>query len=356
MPAYGSRRNNYSNRAGIQPFTGRGRSLGGFRATPSILRGLSNLAGATGLVGGTLGGAVTGRRYLKAKVSRMLAERRNTSSIQQGKVINEGTGGQYSSFTGPSGKSYLPDHVENALAPICLVTNSAAQLKSGVGIQQVATVGSLFAPILGTTYTADTISRVIYDKATLDVTMNNIYLSNCYVIIYDIMCRKDVGSSAINNPLSAWIQGDVDESATSAYTKLGSTPWQSDVFNQFYSVKQVTNVVLGAGATHVHKVRMSPKRLIPGSYGTYSPYGFKDLTYFCIVEIHGSPANDTVTQTQVSIGSGGLNYVSDKEEHIKQLENSTPKIVVTNNLIGAFTTAEQVVNLGGSTIVPQAEG
>jgi hypothetical protein len=75
-----------------------------------------------------------------------------------------------------------------------------------------------------------------------------------------------------------------------------------------------------------------------------------------MIEFHGSPANDTGIQTQVSVGAAGLNIVLDIEHHLKQLQKATPTITTSNNLLGGFTNGEQVVNLGGSTIVAQAEG
>lgn len=180
--------------------------------------------------------------------------------IPQGRVMNEGTGGQYSMFTGKKGKNYLPPHVENALAPISIQNSGAMQVQSTVGLQNAISTLDLFAPGIATAYTGDKITRVVYDHASGDVTLNNVQLSNAYVIIYDIVARKDVGSSSIATPLSAWSQGNTDEGTSNVYKQLGSTPWQSELFNQYYKVKQITNVVLCAGGTHVHKVRLTPKK------------------------------------------------------------------------------------------------
>lgn len=277
--------------------------------------------------------------------------------IRQGTVYNEGIGGQYSMFTGPKGESYLPKHVEDALPPQVLQGNNSTQLLSGIGKQATIVALNLLTPTPALTFTGDKITSVIYEKATGDVTLNNIFLSNCYLIIYDIMCRKDVSNSTIGDPGSAWSQGATDTTGSSnSPTYLGSTPWQVEVFNQYYKVCQVTNVVLAAGGTHVHKVRLNPKKIISSAYAQYTQYGFKDVSYYCMIEIHGSPANDVTTQTQVSIGKAGLNIIQDKEETLKQLQNAKPTITTSNNLITSFTVGEQVVNIGGSTIVPQAEG
>lgn len=279
-----------------------------------------------------------------------------TKQIKKGKVLNEGTGGQCSYFYGPVGKSYLPDHVLNALPPYVVQQAAPGQYISAVGQQNIYTSNQLFTPSQATTATGNKISRIVFVKGTADTTINNIYLSNVYVKIYDIMARKDVSSSLLLNPSTAWYQGDLDTSSSGAYLRLGATPFQTELFNQFYEVKQVTDVVLAAGGTHVHHALLHPNKIISAAHAQYAPYAFQRLSYFTMVELHGSPANDTGTQSQVSIGVGGLNVISDSEVHIKQLLNATPSITVLNALPSSFTTAEQVVNMGGSIIQAQAEG
>lgn len=333
------------------PFTGRG--------VPSGRRGMStDIRAALRRYGpGIMNGLAASYGGIRtAPVSRTSTIRSESSGIRTGKVMNEGTGGQYSSFNGKTGKSYLPSHVENALAPKVTVGAFASQIKSSVGTQQVAVPLTLFYPNIAQNFVADKISRVIYEKATGDITLNNIFLSNAYVIIYDCYARKDLSLTTISTPLNGWAQGDTDQSASVNYASLGATPFQSELFNQYFKVAQVTNVVLCAGGTHVHKVRLNPKKIVSNSYATYTPYGFKDLTYFCMVEVHGSPANDTTTQTQVSVGIGGLNVIADYEQTYKLLEAKKPEIIQGPQLLTAFTVGEQVLNLGGSTIVPQAEG
>lgn len=319
-----------------------------------LKRGIDYLYSGSTVPGGAPKKGSSGKVWNALKRKRKSPSKK--SSIRTGVVMNEGTGGQCSYFNGPVGKHYLPKHVEDALAPVKLVNASSAQLKSGVGVQAALVPLAQLQPSLATGFTTDKMSRVLYESVSSDVTMNNIYLSNCYLIIYDVICRKDVSLSAISTPLLAWVQGDADEAATNASTILGSTPWQTEAFNEYYKVMQVTNVVLAAGATHVHKVRLHPNRVISSAYSTYSPFGFKDVTYFTMIEIHGSPANDVTTQTQVSVGVGGLNIIADGEQTIKLIQNNKPQIVTANTLLTSFTVGEQTVNLGGSTIVPQAEG
>lgn len=280
----------------------------------------------------------------------------SSGKIATGVVMNEGTGGQYSSYSGRPGKGFLPKYIEDKYAPQVVQTNLAGQLKSVIGLQTTASLLEFFSPTNIDNFTGDKVSNVLCYKATGTITLNNIYLSNVYITLYDIVARKDCNASANSTPYLAWAQAAADESAAAAYTFVGSTPWQSECFNQFYKVNQVTNVVLGAGATHVHKVVIRPQRVINSAYSFYTTYCLKDLSQYVMITIHGSPANDTTTQTQVTIGAGGVNYVVDKEETYKVIQKQTPTISTNNTLLSAFGVAEQVVNLGGSTVTTNIEG
>lgn len=310
-------------------------------------------------VGNTLKRAYDGVRSARASTrpkKRVKTGEVSKGHFKEGVVYNQGTGGQYSSFTMKPGKDYLPRHVTDTVAPLHYQTNTASQLKSIVGAQNASVPISVFYPDSVTT--ADAISRIMCYSATADVTMNNIYLSNAYVIIYDIVCRNDCAVNANNGPLAAWQQGDADEggSASTTFIKLGTQPWESEIFNQYFEIKQVTRVVLAAGGTHVHKISMKPKKVVSQARATYSGKGIRGLTYFCMVEVHGAPANDTTTQTSVSIGVAGLNIVVDKLEIYKKLAVQTPTLTLNNTLPASFAVAEQVVNMGGSTITTNAEG
>lgn len=325
-----------------QAFPGQGRALGGDGFYKRAWKGAKAVAPFI---------AAAGQAYFapKSKIK---------SSIKSGRVINEGTGGQCSYYTGPRHKCYLPKHVENALPPIVEQSNFSLQLTAAVGKQNVANVLNLMPPSIATTYTADKITRVLYEKATADVTINNAMIGNAYLIIYDIALRKDSSSSSSGDPFQAWSQGITDEgsSAGVGLTYLGSTPFQSELFNQFMEVKQTTKVVLCGGGTHVHHVRLNPNRLVSAAYAQYTNIGIAGLTQFCMIEVHGPPANDKTTQTQVSSGKAVLNVLVDYEVTLKQLAKATPSVTYTNTLVSPFTVGEQVVALGGTTVVDEAEG
>jgi len=280
--------------------------------------------------------------------------------IRRGRIVAEGTGGQYSSFSHTK-PNYLEKSVDKTIAPTKTTFNNAGQILSGIGKQNIQVVTSAFtqsdcATLYADIFGATKMDRYLLKKCQMKTVFSNIFLSNVTVDIYDIICRKDVSSASIADPVTAWAQGDIDSGVASAYTSVGATPYQTEAFNQYFKVAQTTRVVLGAGQQHAHHVNLEPHKLMTWPFWNYTGQAFFDLTYFCVVVLHGSPANDTMTQTQVTVGQGGLNYIFEKEYTTSVVYYPTAQVKVHNSLLTAFTNAEQTVNVGGSTIVTDAEG
>lgn len=295
-------------------------------------------------------GAIAGRRLTS-----------HSTKMKTGRIMNEGTGGQFSSFSVKNG-NYLEPGVHSTLKFSKSIINGAGQLKSAVGLQNVAVglvlydqsdISTISSDINGG---ANKRNALWLDKVSASLILSNIYLANCTVDIYDIVARKDNGTVAIGGPQNAWSQGNSDETAASEYLKLGNTPFSSDVFNQYYKVLQTTRVVLGGGQMHKHRVNLDVFKKMSASYLTYAGYQLRDLTYSCMIVVHGAPANDTTTQTQVSLGAGGVNYIFEKEYHTSFLQDFTSITYDHSNLLNAFTVAEQVVDVGGTIVTPNVEG
>lgn len=300
-----------------------------------------------------------GKRQRVGPRLRMRSRTALATGIRRGKIVAEGTGGQYSSFTLVK-PNYLEKTVNHTLAPVKSVFNGSSQILSAVGKQQAGAVLSLFDHADVTACYGDiiggTLARINLQKATASVMLSNIFLSNVTIDIYDVIARKDLVTAATATGVMAWASGDTDEGTANEYLKLGSTPFQTELFNQYYRVAQVTRVILGSGQMHRHHVNIDPHKLMTYSYLNNCTYGFRELTYETILVVRGAPANDTVVQTQVTVGAGGVNVVYEKEYTTVQLANNNALVRDHSTLATAFTTAEQVVDLGGTTITTNAEG
>lgn len=303
-------------------------------------------------------------RIATNKIAKLRQSRRTlnktSNNFAKGVVMNEGTGGQYTSFT-VTKKCYLNESVLQTLAPYKSVFNRSLQLLSAIGKQNVAVplllynqidTALLYADISG----ASTQNRIFLKKAQAHVMMSNIYLSNVTIDIYDCIARRDLSTAVCSTPLTAWTQGDTDEGVASEFTKIGGTPYQTELFNQYWRVAKTTRVVLGSGQMHKHHVNIEAFKNMTYSVIQNASYGFQDLTYACLVVISGAPANDTVTQTQVTVGAGGLNMTTGVEYTSTVMFNLAATVKDHSQLLTAFTTAEQVVNTGGTTVTTNIEG
>lgn len=280
--------------------------------------------------------------------------------IKAGKVQMEGSSAQCSYFTSHNA-DFLEKSVSKTLAPVKSVMNGFIQILSTPGLQAAqvalpiynyADVAVCYADIAG----ASTQDRVILSDCKAEVNFTNCFLANCTFDIYDIFARKDAGATVCGDAVAAWTQGDVDEGAALEYTKIGSTPFETELFNQFFKVVQKTRVVLPGGALHKHQVHVSPHKLMTYSYMNNTTKLFREMTYNCLVVLHGQPANQVTGTTGGSMGAAGLNIVYGKEYVTKLLYDNKAKIVDHTTLATTFTGGEQIVNVGGSTVTTNLEG
>lgn len=350
-----SRRNNYDRPGSVRrAFTGTGRVLGG-RGRQLGAR-FRDMAAAIGLA--AVPAAVAGARHGLKRSFGGAAKTTHSNGLMTGRIVAEGTGGQYSSFSRKN-KAFWAKQIDASCAPIVSTFSAALQVKSGVGLQNGVTALRLFDNTdvlqlyvdVGNTY-----KRFLLEKCMASVSISNIYLSNCTVDIYDVIARKDTGAAGVSDALTAWAQGDTDEGTSGLYAKCGATPFSVEDFNMYWKVVQKTRVVLGAGQMHKHRVNLDVNKIMNDSYIAYTAKNFRDLTYNTLIVIRGAPANDASTQTSVSVGAAGLNIVAEKEYHCKVLSTTVANVIDHTTLAISFAGGEQVVNVGGSTVTANAEG
>lgn len=354
MPSYG-RRNNYSSRAGLQSFTGRGRVLGGRSSYPSILRGVSNLAAAAGLVGSTVGGAVTGRKYLKRKVSEMMRPSQKPMSTQRAKL--EGSGGSISKFNYGRYQRTLPDSVYKTLMPSFYRKNPAfGRISSAVGLQNAQIIHEAFTgPDLAAIFGGFAGGKLLIEGVRGKAMLTNQSSSNCCITLYDIVTSKNESLSSVNNPIAAWREGVDQEGGISTDWQLpGVSPFSSDVFKQNYHILKKTDVILGQGVTHEHSIEFFPNRQVNQSVYAYMQ-GIADLTISCMAVFHGVPTNSVTTSTVVSTGEVDLDFTSFSEVSYRTLNASQSSYTIVNTTPLPLTLAggENILNVATGTALPE---
>lgn len=309
-------------------------------------------------IGRALAGA--SRTYLKAKRGISTLQSMRSGSRGAPLVAQMGAGGQCTSY-----KRLRPSTLKGPLTKLTAlnssVWNAATQSISAVGKQQVwstmsnqgiytsADIGQLFTDV-----GAGTNGRIYLEQCVGSVLLSNVMYSNVTIDIYDIELLRDCGSASYQDAKDAWAAGDVLAGATSEYLRLGSIPTESDMFKQIYRVAKKTRVILGSGQQHKHHLTLQVHQEFAKTRALMNPYDHAGITYQTMIVHHGSPANDTVTSSQVSIGASTLNIVYEKAYTYRTVTREQELVTDHSGLSLSFTVAENVMNEGGSTIVANA--
>lgn len=277
-------------------------------------------------------------------------------SIHQ-RAVNVGTGGSMSKFF--YGKRKIPRRyasVYKALAKNYVGVNTAQRITAGIGLQNAYTVMPMFnsgdVASISSKVANNNTNKIFLSSCSAEVMLTNQELANVRIYIYDIIARRDSQSNVnTQNPDTAWKNSYADEGgANSNYSIVGSTPYSSDLFTQYFKVLKVTHLTLSQGQSHTHRVHYSPNRAIDGEYIQYNSGSFKGLTCFTMIVLHGYPENDSTTKTQVSTGQCDVDVIIRKQYKYTWLNDQDTTFSMTNNLPANFTVGESIVNIGAGSV------
>lgn len=284
--------------------------------------------------------AKTARR-VKPKVASVATLMRDKTKT--GREIQEGANSLTRCDYGTH-KVFVPDSVLKTLQLQAKVLNASTKNTASTGLQEaynfsMAEPATLLAMITGQT------DQMILHKITAETLLVNSSSTNSCMTIYDIVCRKDCSVAANSNALNAWQTG-VDAAATGSnnYRTVGSIPFESVTFNQFYKIVQTTRISLAPGEMHRHEVVYKPNKVLYGEYLNNVPYGLAGITCHTLFVHHGMPAHDSTTTTTVTIDPSDLDIVIKESYDFRMLDNSVTHWTRSNNLATSFAVGEQFVN------------
>lgn len=192
--------------------------------------------------------------------------------------------------------------------------------------------------------------KIYLKKATFELMITNQTNDPVHCTIYDCQARRDEQTNVnYYNPGAAWHTGaSADMFNTNTDVVVGSTPFSMQSFVEHYQVQKVTTVDLHTGGHHQHRVVSKP--MIAFSYeivealNSSASSAVRNLTSFPMVVIHGFPANDSTTKTQISTNNVGVDLIWKIQYEYELFGVSTSNITFTNNLPTTFTVAGEFVN------------
>lgn len=169
------------------------------------------------------------------------------------------------------------------------------------------------------------------------------------VVLYDIQPKRDIQTVSGQDPISMWNSGISNQSvnitggavdANAMVSRFpGSTPFQSQMFCQYWTVKKKTSFILHAGSEHCHYVNLRPK--YPFNYELTRQTGFiRNLTTGVLAVIQGGVAQDATNTNLAGTSIAELAYTCEVQYSFTAMERSRTLYTQYNGLAG---TASRVV-------------
>lgn len=296
---------------------------------------------------------------MKAKARVQGRKRNATKTLHQKALPNipgHGAGGTFSAYNMRRRMSSWNKQLKKNLASNFTYANSSQRITSGIGSQNYYVVATTYsATDIATQFTSNNKTcKTILESCTENTIYRNQQKNDCYMTIYDIVARRDVSPSNDYLPNNAWYAGLPDTGAATAMALApGATPFQCPRFTQLFKIVKATHVILPAGGTHEHRVHYEPNRLINQEVIQESQ-NIRNLTHYTMVVIYGSPENDAITQTQVSIGPTAIDVVQTKQYKWTYVADVITNNAYTNSLPVAFTNFGEILQDESGTIVGDA--
>jgi len=274
------------------------------------------------------------------KVGKYIKKRR-TASLHQKALPNipgHGAGGTFSAYNMRRPLTKWQVGLKKNAASNFVYANSAQRLTSGIGVQAISLLSNTYAniDILNQFSSTNQTCKTIIESCTENSIIRNQNNNDCYLTLYDIVCRRDqyASTSSEQTPFTSWANGNGDAGASNMLYQVGTTPFSSPQFTQYFKVVKVTHIILPAGGTHEHRVHYEPNRLISREVATISGF-IRNLTHFTMAVQYGAPDNDSSVVTTVSIGSSTLDVVQTKQYKYTYVSDA----VTNNSFVAALPTS-----------------
>lgn len=292
--------------------------------------------------------------------------KKRSSAKKMSNVLVQGAGGQISRYV--SANPYMSSAarlIKRFNTSDYIYNNYASRISCGVG-SMAAFATSLCAagPFTATpTYDQDLSAiqykvtggitgvaktcRFLVENVSHDFRITNQDSASVEIHIYDLSIKRDNNTP----PVTSWFQGVNDQYGAVTWgannLPIGSVPQQSQLFNQQYTVRKHTRVILGQGQCHSHTVMCKINKMFNSETLTDSNINVKGFTQWTMITVNGLGVNDSVTKTQVSSSVANVDVVATKVVRYTWTSDNQSNWFYNNNLPSAFTSGSaQIMNIG----------
>lgn len=287
----------------------------------------------------------------KEKRSAKSSEKRVASLIEHSGVL-QGVGGSISYTKIPCSR---PMPVGYSLSQKQqYVTNFASRITSSIGKQNAQSFGGAFDQTDLNAICAQISAqaprvKLLLKSVKIKYLITNCALGNARIAIYDTIAKRDLGSTRVNDPKTAWDDGLQDAGGNPAdYEIFDVKPWQSQLFNEFFRIVGKKYITLAGGAFHEHTVQYDCNYILDGELQASIDNGIKDLTVWSLIVHSGLPSNDQTTKSTLSIGAGALDLVQSMEYTYTYQGASNVRFWTNDTLTKTFAAGEYIVSEGAN--------
>ena len=219
-------------------------------------------------------------------------------------------------------------------------------------------------------------TRFLLESTMCEYAFTNTTTATVEVEIYDIVQRRDlqsqwtyqvlpVGSPGAytlvldGNPRDYWNIGTLignNEPSTYAGPRpqniLGSSPFDSQLFRDYFTVKKRTRVMLPLGASHRHFVTMKPNLLVDAAVSNAWQYlnGVKGITQWCMFVARGMPQTVGDQANGVSTNEGQVAIVKSFRTKYTWVADTSNTLYYHDNMLSPAAT--QAINQGSGAPGP----
>lgn len=186
--------------------------------------------------------------------------------------------------------------------------------------------------------------KVLVEGISKRYTFSNAENVVVFVKLYDLSCIRDTDE----DPSASWSRGLLQDVGTVTQgqpaglslspTTVGNSPNSSDHFRKHWKIRNVTNVQLAPGQTHVHYVRGKPNYVFDTTILNAAGAGshMAKLTHGLMIVAYGAPVHNAHTEpaepTIVTSGLTALDFVHTKSYYFRVARFNIPLKMARYNL------------------------
>jgi len=212
--------------------------------------------------------------------------------------------------------------------------------------------------------------RYIHENMLSELNMTNSSLTGLEMEIYDIVCKRDVPTNNVilvngtqqgtlpadSGPAAYWGYGVQAGNGAQQpfYNYLGSSPYDSQFFRDYFKTLRRTRVFLPQGSTHRHVVNLSPNKLLDETlYNSTVMWGYKGLTVYTMVVMKSVPVSRALEgdfqQAQTTTDRVYVNWVQNRRFKYTWVANDQNQLYYANNMLPLSQEAP-IVSIGSGNV------